>query len=81
MFLGPCSLYYTGPLDENTWKNFLSGLGIKHLICFYLMDLVSNTAGLVSFFAWAARKLKVKLWPISSNYGELSCILISLCIV
>ena len=41
-----------GPLVpyENTWKKCLSGLGIKHVIVFKLTDILSKTAGLVSFF-------------------------------
>lgn len=66
-----CSM---GPLVpyENTWKKCLSGLGIKHMIVFILTDILSKTAGLVSFFAWAARKLRVKLWLLTSKCVELS---------
>lgn len=71
MFLGPFLLNPTGPLDENIWKKLLSGQmfnsKIKHLICFYVMDIVNNTADLVSFFALTSRKLRVKLWSISSK--------------
>lgn len=64
-----CSM---GPLVpyENTWKKSLSGLGIKHVIVFKLTDILSKIAGLVSFFVWAARKLK--LWLGTSKCVELS---------
>lgn len=45
---------------RNMEEKPLSGLGIKHVIVFKLTDILSKIAGLVSFFVWAARKLK--LW-------------------